>query len=114
MSVHNLAIVEKTYELILWLYPVVNRFPKSQRFVLGQHIENTLLDMLENIIAANQTRDKTPHLKHVSVDLDKLRLLVRLAKDLKFMSIKKYAFAAERINEVGRMLGGWIKAQGNG
>lgn len=114
MSVRNLAIVEKTYDLILWLYPVVNKFPKSQRFVLGQHIENTLLRVLENIIAANQARDKLPYLKRTSVELDKLRFLVRLAKDLKFTSIKKYAFAAEHMNEIGRMLGGWMRAQGNG
>jgi len=39
----NLSIFEKTYELILWLYPAVNKFPKKQRFVLGQHISNTTL-----------------------------------------------------------------------
>jgi len=45
----NLAIFEKTYDLILWIYPTVNKFPKSQRFVLGQHIENTVLELLEGI-----------------------------------------------------------------
>jgi len=38
----NLAIFEKTYELILWLYPTVNKFPKSQRFVLGQQLEKLI------------------------------------------------------------------------
>ncbi len=107
----NLSIFEKTYELILWLYPRVNKFPKSQRFVLGQHIENTILKILEGIITANQERDKLPYLKQVSVALDKLRILIRLAKDLRFISIRQYAFAAEKINEIGKMLGGWINQQ---
>jgi len=105
----NLAIFEKTYELILWLYPTVNKFPKSQRFVLGQQIENTVLEILKGIIEANQERNKVPYLKQISVNLDKLRILIRLSKDLKFISIRQYQFAAEKINEIGKMLGGWIK-----
>ena len=106
----DLAIFEKTYELILWLYPTVNKFPKSQRFVLGQQIENTILEILKGIIEANQERDKLAYLKKISVELDKLRILVRLSKDLRFISIRQYSFAAEKINEIGKMLGGWMKS----
>jgi len=106
----NLAIFEKTYELILWLYPTVNKFPKSQRFVLGQRIENTILQILEGIIQANQERDKTLFLKQISVELDKLRILIRLGKDLRLLSIRQYQFAANNNNEIGKMLGGWMKS----
>ncbi|MCF7796105.1 diversity-generating retroelement protein Avd [Patescibacteria group bacterium] len=105
----NLKIFEKTYELILWIYPAVNRFPKTQRFVLGQQVENTVLNLLKLIIQANAERNKLPYLKQLSVELDKLRILVRLSKDLRFLSIKQYEFAANKINEIGKMLGGWIK-----
>ncbi len=105
----NLKIFEKTYELILWIYPAVNRFPKTQRFVLGQQVENTVLNLLKLIIQANAERNKLPYLKQLSVELDKLRILVRLSKDLRFLSIKQYEFVANKINEIGKMLGGWIK-----
>jgi len=110
MAFGSIPIFQKTYDLILWLYPAINKFPKSQRFVLGQQIENTVLDVLKGIIAANQERNKIAYLRQVSVDLDKLRILIRLAKDLRFISIKKYGLAAEKINEIGKMLGGWIKS----
>jgi len=106
----DLAIFEKTYELILWLYPTVNKFPKSQRFVLGQHIENTVLEILEEIIQANQEMNKLLYLKQISIDLDKLRILIRLSKDLEFINVKQYQFVAEKVNEIGKMLGGWIKS----
>lgn len=106
----NLSIFEKTYEMILWVYPRINKFPKSQRFVLGQQIENTILKILEGIIQANSERNKLLYLKQVSVDLDKLRILIRLSKDLKFISIRQYQFAENIINEIGKMLGGWIKS----
>ena len=106
----DLVIFQKVYDLILWMYPLVNKFPKSQRFVLGQQLENTLLDILKGIIQANQERNKLETLKQVSIDLDKFRILFRLAKDLRFMSIKQYQFGAEKINEVGKVLGGWMKS----
>jgi len=106
----NLAIFEKTYELILWLYPTVNKFPKSQRFVLGQQIETAILKILEGIIEANQERNKIPYLKQVSIELDKLRILIRLSKDLRFISIRQYGFVADKVNEIGKMLGGWMKS----
>ena len=106
----DLVIFQKVYDLILWLYPAVNKFPKSQRFVLGQQIENTVLEILKGIIQANQERNKLPYLKQISVNLDKLRILIRLSKDLRFISIKQYGFATNKVNEIGKMLGGWLKS----
>ena len=105
----DLIIYQKTYDLILWFFPIINKFPKKQRFVLGQQIENELLEIIKDIILANNERNKTEILKRISVRLDTLRILVRLAKDLKFLSIKHYENAAVKINEIGRLLSGWMK-----
>jgi hypothetical protein len=106
----ELKIFTKLYDLILWLYPMVNKFPKVQRFVLGQRIENSALELLRLMIKANTSRNKGPILEEFSVELDQLRILIRLSKDLKFMSINQYAYASGLINEIGKMLGGWIKS----
>lgn len=104
----DLIIYQKTYDFLLWLHPVVNKFPKSQRFVLGQRIENKALDLIHSIIVANAERDKSATLKQASVELDELRILIRLAKDLHFVSVKQYGIAAEKLNEIGRLLSGWL------
>jgi len=108
--IQNLIIFQKVYDLILWLYPTVNKFPKSQRFVLGQQIEATVLEILKKVIEANAEINKLPYLKKISVELDKLRILTRLSKDLKFISINQYQFASEKSNEIGKVLGGWMKS----
>jgi four helix bundle protein len=105
----DLIIYQKTYDLILWFFPIINKFPKKQRFVLGQQIENELLEIIKDIISANNERNKTEILKRISVRLDTLRILVRLAKDLRFLSIKHYENAAVKINEIGKLLSGWMK-----
>lgn len=102
-------IYTKTYDFILWLFPQTLKFPKSYRFILAQRIENAILDFLEDIIEANAEADKLPFLKKADVKLEKLRTLVRLSKDFKFLSLKAYEHAAGELEEIGRMLGGWIK-----
>jgi len=54
----QLTIFEKTYQLVLWLYPTIQKFPKSQRFVLGQQIENVSLDVLRGIIRASAANSR--------------------------------------------------------
>jgi len=110
-SYNDLVIFQKTYDLILWSYPVINQFPKSQRFVLGQQIESILVGILKKMIRANKERgeERMGIVKEISVDMDELFVLFRLVKDLRMMSIKKYGISAEKINEVARLLGGWQK-----
>lgn len=90
---------------------MVNKFPKNQRFVLGQRIENLLILVLRKIIQANKERGeiRSENIKQISEILDELFIMVRLAKDLRFVSIAKYGIFSEKVNEIGKMLSGWQK-----
>ncbi len=105
----DLKIFAKTYDLIRYLHKEIAGFPKSEKPVLGRRIYDSLLQILEHIIAANEEIDKNPHLKRASIELEKLRIFIRLAFDLHLINAKKYGFACQSIDEIGRMLGGWIK-----
>jgi len=50
---HELVIYQKIYDLMLYAFPIINRFPKSQRFVLGQQIQNTMQSWLGHSSHAN-------------------------------------------------------------
>jgi len=115
-DIKELIIYQKHYDLMLYSFPIVGRFPKEQRFILGQQIENTMLDIGKTIVHANKLRQKREKLYELDVALEKLRFLIRLAKDLKMMSISKYGHHCERIDEIGKLLGGWMKSatQGHG
>ena len=45
----------------------------------------------------------------VSSSVDMLRVLTRLASDTKIIDKKLYLSLQEQIDEIGRMLGGWLK-----
>jgi four helix bundle protein len=107
--IQDLIIYQKTYDLLLYIHPILAKFPKNQRFVLGQRIEDKMLDIINCMIKANMERNKLPEFRKISIMLDELRTFIRLSKDLKFLSIRQYEIIADRINEIGRMLSGWIK-----
>lgn len=110
----KLLIFQKTYDLSLWLYPIVNRIPQSHRFVLGREIEERAISMVIAVVEANKKRgaERGAVQKKLSDDLDVIRILLRLAKDLRFVSIRQYASGADKINEIGRMLTAWMESVG--
>ena len=107
----QLIIYQKFYDLVVWLYPVINRIPKSHRLILGKHLEELCISLLLLIIKANKARShaRIELQSTISDELDCLRILIRLTKDLRFMSVKQYTLAAEKVNEIGRMLASWMK-----
>ncbi|OGK18637.1 hypothetical protein A3B50_00435 [Candidatus Roizmanbacteria bacterium RIFCSPLOWO2_01_FULL_40_42] len=86
-------------------------FPKKDRYTLGQKCELLLLDVIEDIITASATpkQAKLPILKKLSIEVDLLKVLFRLGKDLRIIDDKKYLVLEEKLQEIGRMLGGWIR-----
>jgi hypothetical protein len=112
MSIDKLIIFQKIYDFLLWLYPLINKIPKSHRLVLGRGIEEIGLNLLLLSIEANKIRDDTRRVVQlkISEELDKIRILIRLTKDLRFMSISQYQYAAEKVNEIGRILNGWMNS----
>ncbi len=108
----KLILFQKIYDFVLWLYPVVNRIPKTHKTVLGRQIEELALSLLLLVMSANRVRgQKRAELQRViSEELDKLRILLRLTKDLRFMSIKQYVYSSEKVNEIGKILSGWMRA----
>jgi len=107
--VKELIIYQKVYDLILYIFPIVAKFPKNQRFVLGQQIENGLINLEKLIVQANKEKDKKRTLFKVDVELEQVRLLFRLAHDLGFINMKKYEHISEGLAEIGRLLGGWMR-----
>jgi len=103
-------VVEKHYSLILWMLPKIANFPKDQRFLLADRIERILLDILELLIEAVYSKNKRDILIKVNLRLDVLRFMMRIAKDMKYVNLKAYDFFCQNTLEIGRMVGGWLKA----
>ena len=101
--------ITKLYDYILWLIPKLEKFPRSQKFLLADRMENLLLDILELLIEAAYSRKKATALRMANLKLEQMRYLVRLSKDMQLIDLKSYEFSARAINGIGISIGGWMK-----
>ena len=104
-------VLTKLHDLLLYLVPQLNKFPRDQKFVLGDRIETKMLEVQEHCLRAYYSRDKRNHLLEANLPLEVTRHLIRLAHGLRLVSNHTYGVLAEKVDEVGRMIGGWLKTQ---
>ena len=105
--------LERMQQFLVWLVPTIEKFPRSQKFMLGDRIQTTALDVLERIIEATYTKARAKSLNAANLGIEKLRILFRLATELRVLDLRRYEFAARSLDEVGRLGGGWIKVTRN-
>jgi hypothetical protein len=103
-------ILTKLHDLLLYVVPQLSKFPRDQKFVLGDRIETKLLEVQEQCLRAYYSREKRAHLMEANLTLETTRHLIRLAHGLRHFSNHTYAVLAEKLDEVGRMIGGWIRS----
>ena len=104
------AALEAHYQFLVWLLPTVEKFPRSHKFTLGDRIETVALNVLEALIEATYTRDRADTLRRGNLGIEKLRFLIRLAADLRLLDRRRYEHAARALDDTGRLVGGWMKA----
>jgi hypothetical protein len=73
--------LEAMHQFILWLIPTVEKFPRSQKFLLGDRIQAGALDVLERLIEATYTRSRDGLLRDANTGIETRRFLVRIASD---------------------------------
>lgn len=105
----ELKIKQKFEDAIQYIYIALRQFPKSEKFTLAADIKRSAFRILELIIRCNKSRNKIKILYDIDVELEILKSLIRLARELEFLQFRKYEIISKYLDEVGRMLGGWIK-----
>ena len=112
MQEFDIPIFKKAYDLYKLFHGIRNKAAKQDRYTIFLKSETILLEVIENILEASQLSkiEKLPTLQKTSLKLNFLRVFVRLMKDIKSIDLKNYALMEESIDEIGRMLGGWIKS----
>ena len=56
---NDLPVIQKTYDLVRWYIPILNRLPKSHKFGLGERMVEILYDLLENLIIARYAQKES-------------------------------------------------------
>ena len=114
MSDKTPQAVQTCHELIRWLIPQLDKFPRLRRFTIGERLEQALLDVLELLLEAAFTRAKQHALQRANLRLEVTRHLWRLAHELEAVSTRRYTHGAGLMDGLGRQIGGWLRGNRKG
>jgi len=106
---NDLLLFERWMDATKWLLERTERFPKRLRHSLTDRIDLLAVGILEDVTSAAYRKDPRPDLDRANDGLNRLRVLLRLAHEMKLLSHDQYREAAERLAEAGRLLGGWLR-----
>ena len=112
----DMVIFTRTFDLLAWLLPKSEGFPKVYRATVTQRLMNAALDFQEALLDANSHsgRARMNHLRAADAHLDKLRLYLRLVHHWGWLNDGQYRHVSVMVAEIGRLLGGWMKHAGGG
>ena len=104
-------VLIKYYDFVLYIIPQLEKFPRKQKFLLADKIEILVLDIHMDLVTAyySPKNSKMDKILKINLELEKLRFLIRLSHDLKYFTHERYGVISGKVEEIGKILGGWKK-----
>jgi len=107
-------IEKKIRDMIVYNNIMLKQFPKHEKYILAAKIREIGYDLLELAIAANKKYIKKTTFSEFDVRHESIRQLINVAFELQYIDSKKHRISQLKVDEVGRMLGAWIKSMDTG
>lgn len=105
----DLIVAQKMEAMLRYGYGALVHFPKSERHVMSQEIRLGMWRILRLVIICAKRYHKKTTLQELDAEIELLRRQLRLAMELKFLDFRKYEIWSRQLDEVGRIVGAWIK-----
>jgi len=104
-----LPVLQKLKSAYLQWYGYFQTIPKTHRHTLGQRIDTLFIETIEAIATASflGRTDKLPYVQRAIQKTDTLKILLMILWETKSLDNKKYIALSLKIDEIGKMLGGW-------
>ena len=99
-----------SYDLLRWLIPITQAFPRSHRFVLAQSLNEAAFAVHKHLLAAVHTADVVGNLEQADLALAQRRTYLRLSYDGQLIGEGSYAHGSRLVNDVGRVIGTWRRS----
>lgn len=108
---NEMPIFTRTFDLLSWLLPATNHFPRVRRHDFTQRLLDAAFDLRERLEEANvRSRDaRRERLDRADEALSRTRVYVRLAAKMGWFTSGQYEHVSGMTTEIGKLLGGWFK-----
>ena len=103
-------LLAKLEEVDAYSQIALQQYPRVERYALCTDIRQTLTTIERLVIVAWKRYHKKTTLHDLDIELEVLRMLLRKSLRLKYITPHKYEIWSRQVNEIGRMVGGWIRS----
>jgi hypothetical protein len=105
-------IYVRTHDLLDWLVPHLEGWPRPQRFFLARQTLESATQFYRLLLRARKVRgdDRRRVLLDADVELETLKALLRLGQERRYMNLGQYQHVSVMLVDIGRQLGGWRAA----
>lgn len=108
------TVLTKIYDFWKLILPLAGKFPRQYKFVLGDRIQHLSSELMERVVEAYFTsgniENKRSMIQNANLKVELLRRYLRLSHDLGMLSFSTLERLQRQVDEIGRMLGGWLKS----
>lgn len=115
-------LVMKFIDFMKLLNIYLNHFPRHEKYGLAQEIRRAAYDVFGMIVEGQKRYHKKTTLVNLDIRHEQMRMLILLANELGYFECKngeqskessprRYLVISRLVDELGRMIGGWIKSE---
>lgn len=104
----DLLIITKLKKTILYIDKTIENYPKNYN-IIKNNIEINIYNILELTYKCIYNKDRIDILYEILVKIKMLDFYLRLCLDKKIINYKKYINICTYLNEITKMIFGWIK-----
>lgn len=107
----NLPVYKASYDLLIQLFIMVHNMNKEYKYSLGEKLKNEAINLIINIYKANTVYKKDENINNARENLEVIRLLIRILRDMNQISINKYISLNMDIEDISKQLLGWYRME---
>ncbi|MFA5751416.1 MAG: four helix bundle protein [Candidatus Paceibacterota bacterium] len=111
----EIPVVIKLFIVYGITHKLIFKFPKHEKYTLGEKVENSILEAMEFCVLANQVSkyEKEKILQKVNSKVELLKILFRISLNCEIIQSREYLEIENKLQEIGKMTQGWIKYSRN-
>ncbi len=103
----ELPVYRDSYNLLIEIYQVTNKFSRDYKYSLGQDMKRDALNLFRNLYRANRAMDKKQDLENFLDDFELLKMEIRLCVDMRLLPLKKMAQISLLTDSIGKQITAW-------
>jgi len=109
----NLPVYKAAYDMFQDITVLRSQMKREYKFTIGERLLNETIELIINVYKANRSKAKETYIALAQEHTEVIRLLLRLIKDVKEISLKRFVALNQKIELVSKQLTGWMKYQKN-